>query len=335
MDTTQNQQFDQQAVAMARAIKMQESGNNYNAPKEVAGDSLGGAYQFQKPTWQNYAGQILGDSNAEFTPENQDKVAYGMIKKWKDSGMGPLDIAHKWNPGSSDYPKQVAQKLMAIAKPGYKPLQTVSSQLNQTKEQPSQYTGALGTNPNDDTYGKIIDNSITRGIKGYADAVTGGGASQLGDVNSTLEQRGQGLIKTSGAIGTIAGLGGLAQGAVGLIGSGLRNALLTDGVSEAIDVPMEKFASMSNAAKYDELVSSLAKNKPNLSASQIDQVENAITKIKPLANAENGIGSFKELHPYLSKVGGLLGKGAKWAAGTAVTGLGIGELANSVIKGNK
>lgn len=115
---TQNQttQYDPQAVAMVRALKLQESGNNYNAPKEKAGVSLGGAYQYQAPTWKAYAGDILGDSNAQFTPENQDKVTYGMVKKWKDKGMQPEEIAHMWNPGDSAYPKQVVEKLKSIAK---------------------------------------------------------------------------------------------------------------------------------------------------------------------------------------------------------------------------
>ena len=70
----QTSQFDPQAVAMVRAIKLQESGNNYNAPKESTGQSLGGAYQYQANTWKQYAGHVLGDPNAPFTPENQDKA---------------------------------------------------------------------------------------------------------------------------------------------------------------------------------------------------------------------------------------------------------------------
>ncbi len=111
----QQTQYDPQAVAMVRALKMQESTNNYNAPKEKAGTSLGGAYQYQAPTWKAYAGEVLGNPNAEFTPENQDKVTYGMVKKWKDSGMQPGEIAHMWNPGDKAYPGQVVEHLKKIA----------------------------------------------------------------------------------------------------------------------------------------------------------------------------------------------------------------------------
>jgi len=115
MENQNQTQYDPQAVSMVRAIKMQESGNNYNTKPETAGQSLGGAYMYQKSTWQNYAGQILGDQNAPFTPENQDKVTYGMVKKWKDSGMQPADIAKQWNPGDPKYPDEVVSKLKQIA----------------------------------------------------------------------------------------------------------------------------------------------------------------------------------------------------------------------------
>lgn len=107
--------YDPQAVSMVRALRLQESSNNYSAPAEKAGDSLGGAYQYQKPTWQAYAKEILGNANAPFTPENQDKVTYGKVKQWKDAGMTPGQIAHQWNPGDNKYPQQVVDKLKQIA----------------------------------------------------------------------------------------------------------------------------------------------------------------------------------------------------------------------------
>jgi Transglycosylase-like domain len=91
-------QPDLQALALAKAIRQQESGGNYKASGD-AGTS-NGAYQFQQNTWKQFSKQILGSDNAPMTPENQNAVAYGMIKTWKDSGMGPAEIAAKWNSGS-------------------------------------------------------------------------------------------------------------------------------------------------------------------------------------------------------------------------------------------
>ena len=97
--TNTTTQPDLQALALTKAIRQQESGGNYNASGD-AGTSTG-AYQYQPNTWKQYVGQILGDQNAPMTPENQNAVTYGMVKTWKDSGMGPAEIAAKWNSGSN------------------------------------------------------------------------------------------------------------------------------------------------------------------------------------------------------------------------------------------
>lgn len=99
MDTQTKPQPDVQALALTKAIRQQESAGNYNASGD-AGTSTG-AYQYQPATWKNYSQQILGDANAPMTPENQNAVTYGMVKTWKDSGLGPAEIAGKWNSGQS------------------------------------------------------------------------------------------------------------------------------------------------------------------------------------------------------------------------------------------
>lgn len=91
--------MDQDVINLAKAIRDKESKGNFNAVGD-AGTSKGG-YQWQKGTWQEHAKKILGDSNAQMTPDNQNAVAYGMIKNWKDQGLNPAQIAAKWNSGSS------------------------------------------------------------------------------------------------------------------------------------------------------------------------------------------------------------------------------------------
>lgn len=98
MATPNAPQPDLQALALTKAIRQHESGGNYSASGDNATST--GAYQFQAPTWKSYSKQILGDENAQMTPENQNAVAYGMIKTWKDQGLGPAQIAAKWNSGS-------------------------------------------------------------------------------------------------------------------------------------------------------------------------------------------------------------------------------------------
>jgi hypothetical protein len=112
IDTTK---YDPRAVAMVRALKLQESNDNYNAPPETAGVSLGGAYQFQQPTWKAWSKEATGKDNLPFTPENQDAVTYYKVKQWMDAGEEPEQIAHHWNPGDPIYPSKVLTKLQSIA----------------------------------------------------------------------------------------------------------------------------------------------------------------------------------------------------------------------------
>ncbi len=89
--------MDVGAINLAKAIRQTESGGNFNA-KGASGES--GAYQWTPATWASHAQQILGNSKAQMTPENQNAVAYGIIKTWKDQGLNAAQIAAKWNSGS-------------------------------------------------------------------------------------------------------------------------------------------------------------------------------------------------------------------------------------------
>lgn len=96
MDTN----LDPQAYNLARAIKRAETGG-YKDPYNTSGGNgqSFGAYQFLKPTWQEWAKQYLGDANAPLTVANQNKVAYSRIKDLKDQGFSPAQIASSWNAG--------------------------------------------------------------------------------------------------------------------------------------------------------------------------------------------------------------------------------------------
>lgn len=90
--------MDPDVINLAKAIRTKESNNRFDA----VGDNgtSRGAYQWQAGTWSAMAKDILGDPNAKMTPANQNAVAYGTLKKWKDSGLNPAQIAAKWNSGS-------------------------------------------------------------------------------------------------------------------------------------------------------------------------------------------------------------------------------------------
>lgn len=86
------------ALSIANAIKKVESGGDYNA-QGASGES--GAYQFMPATWKQWAGEFLGNPNAQQTPENQDRVALARIEGWLAEGRTPEQIALLWNSGST------------------------------------------------------------------------------------------------------------------------------------------------------------------------------------------------------------------------------------------
>jgi len=243
VNNNQTTQYDPQAVAMVRAIRLQESSNNYNAPKEKAGTSLGGGYQYQEPTWRQYAKEILGDENAEFTPENQDKVTYGKVKQWKDQGLQPKDIAHKWNPGDPSYPDLVVNHLKQIAANGGNPPSgTQKSVQYQTQTTPAKVTEQV--KPETTKAGEVIRDivrpfaKVGASVKNIKEGIQG---KEMTDIDSKylgkVERVGKGFDATKGltpenvkalkdSVGTgleigstVAGGGGVGQaGKLGLRG---------------------------------------------------------------------------------------------------------------------
>lgn len=103
--------LDPAAVNLARAIRQQESGGDYNRSGD-GGSSLG-AYQWNnQPNGKSVPlqkGEIPSNFQAwakeanldptDFSPKNQDMVAYAKIKKLKDEGHNVVDIAAIWNGG--------------------------------------------------------------------------------------------------------------------------------------------------------------------------------------------------------------------------------------------
>lgn len=100
------QQLDQQALNLAKAIRRAETGTTTNPYHASGASGERGAYQFMPDTWKGWAGQYLGNPNADMSVENQNKVAYSRIKELKDQGMTPAQIASSWNSGNKDAYKQ-------------------------------------------------------------------------------------------------------------------------------------------------------------------------------------------------------------------------------------
>lgn len=99
-------QLDPKVVKVVKVIKQLEGGDYENRTGDQG--SSAGAFQWNNnkkalapnevpARWREHAQEILGDGNAPMTKENQNKVMYGKVKKWKDEGRQPEEIDALWN----------------------------------------------------------------------------------------------------------------------------------------------------------------------------------------------------------------------------------------------
>lgn len=94
--------IDPQAVALARAIKHNETGDSSDAYTAHGKSGEFGAYQFMPDTYKNYAQKYLGDANAAPSVENQNKIAYSFVAEKKKAGYNPAQILSMWNAGEGE-----------------------------------------------------------------------------------------------------------------------------------------------------------------------------------------------------------------------------------------
>lgn len=96
--------IDQQALDLTHSIALTESAGSNGKPNYNANGDAGtskGAYQWQPGNFEAAAKNAGLDPN-DFSPTNQDKVAYSQVKAYKDKGYDPGQIASLWNSGSPD-----------------------------------------------------------------------------------------------------------------------------------------------------------------------------------------------------------------------------------------
>jgi len=84
------------------ALGKTETGDDPNAYTKQGQSGEFGRYQFMPDTYRNYAQKYLGDSHAEPSVENQNKIAYSFVKEKKEAGYSPAQIASMWNAGEGE-----------------------------------------------------------------------------------------------------------------------------------------------------------------------------------------------------------------------------------------
>lgn len=91
--------LDPTAATLTRAIRQVESGGNFNTVGDKGTSK--GAYQFNGSNFKDWA-KTYNLNPDDFSPENQDKVAYSRVKHLLDQGFTQSQVASIWNSGNKD-----------------------------------------------------------------------------------------------------------------------------------------------------------------------------------------------------------------------------------------
>lgn len=210
---------DKDALNLTRSIGLAESGKNgvpdYNAVGD-AGTSKG-AYQWQPGNYKAAAKEAGLDPN-DFSPANQDKVAYYQVKKYKDQGLQPWEIASLWNSGSKDNwenhkgTKMINGQVVQYDTPAY---------VSRVKEHYSQLSGAPASTG---VQGVSTSGSLAEGAQNLGNQLAG----RVNDVGNAVSGTFTGKINPLS--GALQSAGAVAGGINDVIGAGLE---LIPGVKQA------------------------------------------------------------------------------------------------------
>lgn len=361
MDTTIDPKTgnDLAAQNLAKAIRQRESKGDFNAVGD-AGTSHGG-YQFQSGTWKTYAKDVLGDSNAEMTPSNQNAVAYGKIKKWKDDGKSAAEIAAMWNAGEAIGDKwtthigdtKINGKVIHYDTPQY--VKDVTDLYQQYKgQQPSGYVTSINTPSEEPTFTEkkpTLAGSAIRGVlktpakvatslvqagqvamgKPVTEPLSGGYLGRVEPLGGGLEGTTGRMVKEGVGAGLEAG-GYLAGANAGKIFKGVKGLIKGADILESPAVvknlkniglknPVADLKAFNNAEKVEMLTEALK----NAGTADRAVLQQALNKVLPQAIKEaGGKVAFSQAYPKLSTLL-KLGKGL---AKQAIAGTIIGSAIN-------
>lgn len=131
-------------IRFREAVGQLESGGNYTARNSSSGAY--GKYQIMPSNWPSWAGTYLGNSNASWSPSNQDTVASGKMTslyRWLDSWKR---VAYWWLTGSSrtsgwsSYATAYVNKVMARYADGVESTTSVSADVQRVSERNAMIT---------------------------------------------------------------------------------------------------------------------------------------------------------------------------------------------------
>lgn len=360
-------QLDQNVVNLAKAIRQHESNDGQNLTGALGEKGL---YQFTKDTWNSVAPKYnIKSSFDTATPQEQNAVAYNRIKEWKDKGYNVTQIASMWNAGEGEpdaykgtfktgkpsigenqgvhydvpaYAKKVSENYLNLknasqSQPKDYPLQSAA----QSQEQkPMSY---VGENPNDSTFAKLTDNSITRGVSSI---FPGGKLGQtLGNslygIKEAIKQKSMKPLYESGAENSKLAPGAILDSAMVALSlaSALPAAKVAGNVAsnvgkffskgaKAIESPIVEqalggsklFSKLRNVEKLDGLANALK----DATLSESIVIKQAMKELEPMVMKELGLGP-TALRKMLNATANAGLKGLKYLGGPLGTGAALYE----------
>lgn len=329
MNLTQPQTLDPSVVNLAKSIIHVESGGNFDA-KGASGES--GAAQWMPETWKAQAKDVLGDENAPMSQDNQKAVLYSVIKKDKDSGLNPVQIAAKWNSGSSTgWESKVGTNAEGVHYdvPSY--VKKVVGQYQQLKGQSGSGTptNGLGSfNSSTPSNDQILSDATTVGT-GLGDATTpaqpqeeGLGdelKSRLSDASTAISNTASGKINPlSGILQTV----GAGAGAVGdTVNAGLK---LIPGVKQAEGLLGKGISKLAGTGAGQSVVGGI--NKFTTAHPELAGDIGAVGNIAGVVGLATGAGEVKDA------LGGVIGKAIGRDA-TSIAEKELGEVTARTVTG--
>lgn len=193
--------MDEQVITLAKAIRQTESGGKFDV-KGASGEY--GAYQWMPGTWKMHAKQALGNENAPMTPDNQNAVAYTVLKTWKDQGLNPAQIAAKWNSGSE---KNWENKI-GVNKQGVN--YNVPLYVKKVTDTYQQFKGGSGVSTAQEESEQTLIENLPKQKSGQLEDTGSFG----GNVVNSAKNLGEGLLNiVKHPIDTLNGIGSLGAGA--------------------------------------------------------------------------------------------------------------------------
>lgn len=253
---TNTPQVDPTALALSRAIRSAEGGD-YNNTTGDAGTSKG-AYQWQPGHFEQAAKQYGLDPN-DFSPTNQDHVAYEQIKSELNKGHSQSQVASWWNSGRYDSTgnvgdKTINGKVIHFDTPAYvakvqKAYQEQMQQGGNFVDPSKQQTGGSFVTPPANTSTTLAENTpventapksfldeaggnISNAIQGTANALSDTAQRKINPLSGILQSAGA----LAGGVGDVTNtalthlplIGGVTKGGEDLIGKVAQGALSTD-----------------------------------------------------------------------------------------------------------